>query len=387
MLKIRSTLIAVLASAAAVLVVPACGPTEGGTDERRRPGAGGDGAGGDATGDEDGGGGDGGGAGWADPDDDDSDAGNDDTCSETSQKAERKPLDMYIMLDRSGSMAWNINGNSLSDGGNNPASRWYQVTHAIKDFVANAQSAGMGVGLDYFPGSPECNTSTYKDPAVGIGLLPVHAPLIESSLNATSPSGGTPTRPALEGAVEYAKEWADAHPGHTVIVVLATDGEPSGCSSTISTVKSAAEAGVNQGIKTFVIGIGNQTGNLNEIAAAGGTGQAIMVTGTNATQEFIDAMNEIRGVALACEYEIPPPNEGEQLDYDKVNLRFTKGDGTKEDIPYVGDSSGCGSGGWFYDDPNAPTTIQVCEETCDLFKSDGEGQVDVVLGCKRRGPA
>src|SRR5690606_13133461 len=131
---------------------------------------------------------------------------------------------------------------------------------------------------------------------------------IETSLNSTSPNGGTPTRYALEGALQHAKEWSDSHPDHTVIVVLATDGEPSGCSgNSMSNIRTVAADYAAQGIKTFVIGIGNQTGNLNEIAAAGGTGQAIMVTGSNAKQEFIDAMNAIRGVALACEYEIPPP--------------------------------------------------------------------------------
>ena len=390
MLKIRSTLLAVLASAATLLVVPACGTTDGGLDGPRRPGADGDGAGGDGTGDEDGGdgnGGSGGSGGW-DDNWSGSDGGDEDSCSETEEKAQRKPLDMYIMLDRSGSMAWNINGSTVSGGGNNPASRWYQVKEAIMAFVTDPQSAGIGVGLNYFSGS-QCSVDAYRNPAVGFGLLPVLAPAIESSLNSNSPNGGTPTRPALQGALEFAKERADTHPDHTVVVVLATDGQPEGCSNnTVTSVSNvAADYADNHGIKTFVIGISNQTSNLNTIAQAGGTGQAIMVTGSNAKQEFIDAMNAIRGVALACEYEIPPPEEGEQLDYEKVNLRFTAGDGTKIDIDYVGDSSQCGSGGWFYDDPNAPTMIHVCPETCEMFKADGEGQVNVVLGCKRRGPA
>ena len=391
MLTIRSTLKAVLASAAMAFAVVSCGTSDGGTDPgRKRPTTGDDGTGGgDNTGDEDAGG-SGGSGGFDDPWTG-SDGGDDeDKCSETEEKAQRKPLDMYIMLDKSGSMAWNINGGTLSGGGNNPSSRWYQVKEALKEFASHPQSAGMGVGLGYFPkSSGECNASSYANPDVSIGLLPAHAANIASSLDATSPNGGTPTRYALEGALQYAQQWAVDHPDHSVIVVLATDGEPEGCSgNTMSHIKTVAQTYAAAGIPTFVIGIGNKTGNLNDIATAGGTGQAIMVTGSNATQEFIDAMNAIRGVALACEYQIPPPKEGEQLDYEKVNLRFTSGDGTKEDIPYIGDESACsGNGGWFYDNPDEPTMIKVCPETCNRFKMDDQGQVNVVLGCKRRGPA
>ncbi len=38
----------------------------------------------------------------------------------------------------------------------------------------------------------------------------------------------TPTRPALEGVIMYVKVWATSHPSDKVIVVLATDGDPSG---------------------------------------------------------------------------------------------------------------------------------------------------------------
>ena len=305
-------------------------------------------------------------------------------CNEASQHARRSPLDIYVMLDRSGSMAWNIYGSTVGGGGNNPASRWYQVKEAIVAFVTDPLSAGIGVGLNYFSGD-QCSVDAYRNPAVGFGLLPELAPAIESSLNANSPSGGTPTRPALQGALEFAKERADEHPDHTVVVVLATDGQPEGCSNnTVASVASvAADYADHHGIKTFVIGISTAPADLDAVAQAGGTGKAFMVTGEDVAQEFIDAMNDIRGASLPCEYEIPaPPNPGDELDYENIRLRFKAIGGATTEIDNVGAQANCGAGGFHYDDPVNPTKIVLCPETCQLVRTDDEAVMDILFACK-----
>ena len=78
---------------------------------------------------------------------------------------------------------------------------------------------------------------------------------------------------------------------------------------------SIAIAGAGYGhvpkILTFVIGVGSSLGALNGIAMAGGTNQAFIVdTNANVNQQFLDAMNKIRGAALSCEYIIPTPDAG-----------------------------------------------------------------------------
>lgn len=397
MLRIQTPLLALFATAL-VAFAPACGTTDdAGLGPGKRPGQD-DGLPNDDGNDDDGPGGAGSsGGGFGSDPDGFRDGGDEDTCSETTEKAERMPLDMHIMLDKSGSMRWTFhNKNDAQGGPTSPNARWGAVVGALKEFINDPSSNGVGVGLQYFPietggffGGTSCEASDYATPEIPIQLLPMHRTQLIASLDANRPNGGTPTRPALQGALEYAKGWADDHPGHTVIVVLATDGEPEGCSgNNVANVSAlAADYANNHGIKTFVVGIGPEVVNMDTIAAAGGTEKSFPVGGDNAAQQFIEAMNEIRGVALACEYLIPPPKDGEAIDYDKVNLRFTAGDGTTSDIPYVGDASQCGSGGWFYDDPSAPKMIHVCPETCSTFKADGEGEVNVVLGCKRRGPA
>jgi hypothetical protein len=72
-----------------------------------------------------------------------SDASFGDACASELHKAERRPLDMYIMLDSSDSMR-----ELLSD---NVTLKWDAVRKALTSFVSDMASTGLGVGLQYFP--------------------------------------------------------------------------------------------------------------------------------------------------------------------------------------------------------------------------------------------
>src|SRR5207247_98620 len=159
-----------------------------------------------------------------------------------------------------------------------------------------------------------------------------------------------------------------------------TDGQPNDCNSNVTNVSAAARtaAAAIPPIKTFVIGIGN-TGNLNDIANAGGTGQALIVNSASAGQDFLDAMNAIRGAALTCEFTIPTPRNGETLDPNLVNVVFTPKTGTGGTIFYkVSDASACDPtlGGWYYDDNSNPTRILLCDSSCNTIKAT-DGNLDI----------
>ena len=146
----------------------------------------------------------------------------------------------------------------------------------------DAASAGINVGLTYFPpnraGAPECEVTSYQTLAVPIGELPMGVGAILDSMAATSPNGGTPMRPALQGVLYNATAYQDANPTHKVIVVLATDGDPGGCSNnTIPVIAGLAASALNyNGVQTYAIAVPGATlSSLNQIAAAGGTTQAI----------------------------------------------------------------------------------------------------------------
>jgi hypothetical protein len=63
-------------------------------------------------------------------------------CASRSQQAERVQLDLYVMLDSSGSM---------DEPTANGQTKWTAAQAALTTFVQNPQSAGLGVGLQYFP--------------------------------------------------------------------------------------------------------------------------------------------------------------------------------------------------------------------------------------------
>ncbi|WP_437644047.1 hypothetical protein [Sorangium sp. So ce362] len=69
-------------------------------------------------------------------------AGGDASCAGESSTAEIVPLDLYIMLDASGSMDERLAGG---------VTKWDAVTEALEAFFTDSQSEGIGVGLQYFP--------------------------------------------------------------------------------------------------------------------------------------------------------------------------------------------------------------------------------------------
>lgn len=339
-------------------------------------------------------------------------------CAGVAIKVEPIPLDIFVMLDQSGSMSQDA-GNLLS--------RWQTVKQALTTFVQEPTTAGIGIGIQYFglpqplvPGCYAISCVTEADCVGGCGLchpagvcqapynpdidscdafdyawadvpiqqLPAGANPIIASLAMHSPGTNTPTLPALQGALDYTKAWQMAHPDHVAVVALATDGDPSECDidlDNLNAVAAAGHAGVPS-IPTFVIGVGPSLDALDDIAAAGGTVAAFHIDyDMMAQDQFLDAMNTIRSVALPCAYPIPPPPEGQVEDFSLVNVTYLPGDGGPDQtIPGVEDQAQCpvNGDGWYYDDSAAPTQIVLCSATCMRIADDTMAEVDIVLGCQ-----
>jgi hypothetical protein len=194
-------------------------------------------------------------------------------------------------------------------------------------------------------------------------------------------SCGTPTLPALRGAHSYAASVASQKPNDKIAVVLVTDGEPDACASTITNVSSEAAAHAPR-IPTYVIGLGSSLSNLNAIAVAGGTQQAILVSTNNPAQTSVDlqkALEKIRGVAAACSFQLPKPPDGKALDVNAVNVVFTPPGGAPQTVPY--DTACSGGTGWHYDNSAAPTEIELCASSCAAVKANADGKVNIAFGC------
>jgi hypothetical protein len=72
----------------------------------------------------------------------------DGSCVARVSKAEMVPLDMYIMLDVSGSM---LDPTSAYDATGAPISKWQGIKSALAAFIEDESSHGIGVGIQYFP--------------------------------------------------------------------------------------------------------------------------------------------------------------------------------------------------------------------------------------------
>jgi hypothetical protein len=311
---------------------------------------------------------------------------------------------MYFLVDSSRSM------NDKIEGG---GTRWAAVSTALTGFLSDPTNAGSALGLGYFPyvppamtcqeGDPDCVclrsacfplsldvascvVDDYADPTVPLALPPSAAPLV-ADLEKHPLNGGTPTRPALEGALKYVTSWASMHPDRKTVIVLATDGEPSGCAPNMpdDVAKVAADALASPvAIQTFVIGVGSSLQSLDLIAQAGGTEHAYLVEDSNASTAFAQALEKIRGVASPCDFSIPrPASQGKAVDPTKVNVEYTPVDSMTPTLvarTSDGSAASCGpEGGWHYDNPDSPTTIELCPTTCTSL---GSGRVEVEFGCQ-----
>lgn len=89
---------------------------------------------------------------------------------------------------------------------------------------------------------------------------------------------------------------------------------------------------------------------------------------------------------LPCQFVVPKPTDGKEVDPGKVNVDWTKGSGGVVNLVFVpGGKDACPpTGGWYYDDPKNPTRILLCPTTCDAVSKDTTGKVDIALGCATR---
>lgn len=307
------------------------------------------------------------------------------SCASTSSEAQLIPLDIVILLDRSGSMT---------------GPNWDGATKALKNYVNSPDAAGVHVGIEYFPVDPPagvsmCDYTLYDELAVPIGELPANAAALTSSIDLEDPNGGgTPMYGAMKGAYFVATAYQDANPTHKVIMVFASDGDPNSCSGaagnpanadTLPVIADLAEKALNyNGVKTYVIAIsGASLANLNQIAAKGGTMQALDVTQN--INLFLDKMKEIQASALPCDFAIPPPPAGEVFDKELVQVIYDPSDpiALSQQIPHADNLQDCGqANGWYYDNNLKPTKIVLCPKSCQTVKADFKAKVSVNFGCK-----
>jgi hypothetical protein len=314
-------------------------------------------------------------------------------CAAVNEQAELSPVYLVFLLDESGSMGDGDNGNRTE--------KWDPVTAALRSFFADPASTGITASLSVFPLNqnmgqgaasnqmpPACNADAYVDPMVMPRPLPDDKAFADAIATMDPPNEfGTPTRPALEGTIQYAESLLAEDPMRKVAIVMVTDGEPYSCQGNNIQNTAAAAMAVADRIPTYVIGVGDSLDALNDIAEGGGTESAFIVSLDNPEQtrtDLLDAIELIRGRSISCDLDIPAPPAGKKLDPDKVNVQFTPDGQPGVSLKYGTECTG--DTAWRYDDATAPKTIQLCDSACSMVKADPAGKLDVVFECVSRPP-
>jgi hypothetical protein len=348
------------------------------------------------------------------------------TCAAEVHQAERVPVDLVLVVDQSPSMLFKIGTRS----------KWDLAREALLAFLQDQRSAGLNVGLQSFPvpsrnspcasdddcgfpfacvGTPRtcsgyplpmfpsCAWRDYQTLAVPIADLPAGAPPLVAAVSSMNPNpnvGVSAIGTAAQGVFAHLRERLQAHPDHQAVLVLVTDGVPSGCFygwvDAAGVEKGiAGEAAASPAIRTYVIGLfsadkqedADGPAALQRFAAAGGTMAPFIVKPpADVVGQFGDALARIRQASLPCTFSIPAPGAATgALDYGKVNLHIQSPAG-EDDVPYVATAARCdpARGGWYYDaDPSTgahPTQISACPATCRRLESEAT-QASLTFGC------
>jgi hypothetical protein len=298
-------------------------------------------------------------------------------CGSQTHNTSHQLVDIVLVLDRSGSMLFNISEDCFCDkaakdavGTQDPictnaatcSTRWAAVSTGIESAVSATPFLQWGLKFFSSPNQVDCGVTKEMEVAIPNGT----AQTIRDKITSTPPKGFTPTAAAINAAAAYLKGLSDGNPK---VILLATDGVPNCAADArdlntkdIDGTKTAIDNAFKADIKTYVLGIGPSTGNLDDFAKAGHTDKHFPATSPEALK---DALNAIGTAAISCSFSLTdkPSDATNAAVY--VNKELVQ----KDDPD-----------GWSYG-PDGKT-IELTGATCEKVKSERETAVQVLFGCK-----
>jgi len=319
------------------------------------------------------------------------------------------PVELTLIFDKSSSMCavpGPVNEPTVFDCAD-ARTRWPATSSALRTFLTAPESAGLTLAavpfgpVQQFPNNTvaknNCEAAKYQTIPANFGPTELpNEPLATAILSELPqfPGGDgyatmTQTGPAISGSLMYSVARKAALNGEKgVAMLLVSDGDPTGCGTDPKGASpedqaqavAAAQAATDAGIKLYVLNIGGTKARLDQIAAAGGTEQAITIDNPTDASAIGTALAAIRGQTLSCEFPIPTPTNGLEPDYTKLNVTYTPPGGAPQLLAQTTDCA-TNPRGWQYDNAANPTKINLCAAVCEEVLSSITGQINVVLGC------
>ncbi len=290
---------------------------------------------------------------------------------------------VLLVVDRSGSMDADF------DMGRN---RWDTVRDTLTDpttGLIQKLQADVRFGLSLYTSVNPGNDATVfevcpmlVESPIGLNNFDALAMTFNStelipSENGNNYVGHTPTGESLQAATATLLAFAEEGPK---AIVLATDGDPDNCMDgdangepeSLALSENAVQAAFDQGIRTYVISVGNDTteSHLKALAELGQGDPMAQPYSALTTEDLEMAFNDILGAERSCEY----PLEGETI----PDFHAKKGSVT------------LGAQELLYDDPNGWTLVTDPEteaqsvvlqgSACDLAKGSND-DVNISFPC------
>lgn len=292
-------------------------------------------------------------------------------CFPATVPAERKRLDLYLMVD--------INITLPLSGA------WSTLTGGLRQYVASERAEGTGVGIDFFGVLPpvtniDCSPDLYEMPTVGVSLLPGNASAIQTAVGRALPLPGSPLQPALEGALAYARSRAGFYDEEAQqAVVLITDGFVDlNCGTDVREVSNVAAVEMRRSppVPTYVVALDVPSLSglfdplvrfepLEAIAREGGTGIVRRVNVEDRSEAIADTLIQVQQAAEPCDYFLP---EQASAAGSTLSLAVSADAASPEPKPLalLASENDCGDG--YYMREDAPQ-IRLCSATCDSVKA------------------
>jgi hypothetical protein len=321
-------------------------------------------------------------------------------------------LDMYLILDRSGSMSPDCNVGSATN------SRWCYAINALAGFFAAPTSNGLGVALGFSPhGTCTWTDSTHTaqtccsveteccrgddddDPEVPLAELPGSYGALFSKLNEQIPNGTTsPLEAALLGLTRYTT--ANKRSERQMIGVIVTDGNPNGCNPSVPYLAGIlSNHRAETGQLTFVIGMTPENEKptdkikvnhevLEQLAIAGGATPhtthcagginpcSFYDVGAGESKAFVDALQQIQRSIVGCRFTMPTTDAG-LVDPNTFAVEWSSAtEATPIRLPRLNSRDDCGEG-WYAEQGE----FALCDKTCSLLQGNLQVRIDVLAGC------